>query len=77
MSGERTAQRIEVFGTVQGVGFRPHVHRLATGLELDGWVRNANGHVELTVAGPPSALRDFVHRIRSDAPPLAAVRRIR
>ncbi|HET6352699.1 carbamoyltransferase HypF [Streptomyces sp.] len=77
MSGERSAQHIEVFGTVQGVGFRPHVHRLATGLELDGWVRNANGHVELTVAGPPSALRDFVDRIRSDAPPLAAVRRIR
>ncbi|WP_405889253.1 HypC/HybG/HupF family hydrogenase formation chaperone [Streptomyces sp. NBC_00133] len=34
MTGKRVTRRVEVFGTVQGVGFRPQVHCLATGLEM-------------------------------------------
>ncbi|WP_409054978.1 carbamoyltransferase HypF [Streptomyces sp. SYP-A7185] len=71
---ERITQHIEVFGRVQGVGFRPYVHRTATTLGLDGWVCNVNGHVELTASGRPDALHDLVARIREQAPPLAAVR---
>ncbi|GGN48577.1 carbamoyltransferase HypF [Streptomyces albiflavescens] len=74
---ERITQHIEVFGRVQGVGFRPHVHRTATALGLDGWVRNVDGHVELTASGRPAVLRDLVARIRKQAPPLAAVRHVR
>ncbi|MFD5256371.1 carbamoyltransferase HypF [Streptomyces bobili] len=73
---ERITQRIEVFGRVQGVGFRPYVHRTATALGLDGWVRNINGHVELTASGRSAALRDLVASLREHPPPLAAVRRI-
>ena len=32
--------RARVDGTVQGVGFRPYVFRLATALELGGFVLN-------------------------------------
>ncbi|NBM20445.1 acylphosphatase, partial [Streptomyces sp. GC420] len=77
MTAARAGQHIEVYGTVQGVGFRPYVHRVATRLELDGWVRNSDGHVELTVAGHPAALRELTGRLRHGAPPLAAVRRVR
>ncbi|MEU3250690.1 carbamoyltransferase HypF [Streptomyces sp. NPDC006997] len=76
-AGERRrTQHIEVFGRVQGVGFRPYVHRTATALGLDGWVCNVDGHVELTVSGRPDALRELVARLRDRPPPLAAVRRI-
>ncbi|MEV8550234.1 carbamoyltransferase HypF [Streptomyces glaucescens] len=75
MSGRRT-QHIEVFGRVQGVGFRPYVHRTATELGLDGWVCNVNGHVVLSVSGRPDALRELVARIRGHPPPLASVRRV-
>ncbi|MFB8771567.1 carbamoyltransferase HypF [Streptomyces broussonetiae] len=73
---ERRTRHIEVFGRVQGVGFRPYVHRTATALGLDGWVRNVDGHVELTVSGRPDGLRELVARLRDRPPPLAAVRRI-
>ncbi|WP_405521716.1 carbamoyltransferase HypF [Streptomyces canus] len=72
-----TARHFEVYGTVQGVGFRPFVYRTAAGLGLTGWVANVNGHVEGEVAGSPDAIETFVSRLRSDAPDLARVRRVR
>lgn len=67
------AMRFEVTGTVQGVGFRPFVHRLATGLRLDGWVRNEGGRVTVLAAGPPSTLLEFLGRLEAEAPPLARI----
>ncbi|KRV49080.1 (NiFe) hydrogenase maturation protein HypF [Wenjunlia vitaminophila] len=71
--GGREAWRVEVSGTVQGVGFRPFVYRTATALGLDGWVRNVDGHVLAAAAGTPGGLREFVARCRDQAPPLAVV----
>ncbi|MCX5205787.1 carbamoyltransferase HypF [Streptomyces sp. NBC_00237] len=73
----RTAVRFEVFGTVQGVGYRPFVHRLATGLGLHGWVANTGGHVEGIVAGQGPAVREFTRALRTGAPVLSRVLRVR
>ncbi|WP_406258220.1 carbamoyltransferase HypF [Streptomyces chartreusis] len=72
-----TARRFHVEGIVQGVGFRPFVHRTAAELGLDGWVANVNGHVEGEVAGPTHAIEEFAARLRTGAPSLAKVRRVR
>ncbi|MDE3127066.1 MAG: acylphosphatase, partial [Gemmatimonadota bacterium] len=48
--------RLRVSGVVQGVGFRPFVHRLAARHGLRGWVRNTTGDVEIAVAGEPLEL---------------------
>ncbi|WP_410099269.1 carbamoyltransferase HypF [Streptomyces sp. STR69] len=69
-------RRFQVYGTVQGVGFRPFVYRTAADLGLDGWVANVNGHVEGEVAGPPRAIDEFTARLRTAAPVLARVRRV-
>ncbi|MGW3031811.1 carbamoyltransferase HypF [Streptomyces sp. NPDC001178] len=72
-----TVRRFHVEGIVQGVGFRPFVYRTASALGLDGWVANVNGHVEGEVAGPLGMIDEFAARLRTDAPTLARVRRVR
>ncbi|WP_372351287.1 carbamoyltransferase HypF [Streptomyces sp. KL116D] len=67
----------QVTGIVQGVGFRPFVHRTATSLGLDGWVANVDGQVQGTVAGVPDDVEEFARFLRSAPPPLARVRSVR
>lgn len=67
------ARRIRVTGVVQGVGFRPFVHRLAVRHGLGGWVRNAGGEVEIAVGGPEAAVTAFIGAIAREAPPLARI----
>jgi hydrogenase maturation protein HypF len=64
---------LRVSGVVQGVGFRPFVHRLARELELSGLVGNDADGVFIEVEGPDAALAAFTRRVRVDAPPLATV----
>ena len=69
---ERVAQFITISGRVQGVGFRPFVHRLAHRHGISGWVRNANGAVEIHAEGEPAQLRRFGEALLGEAPPLSA-----
>ncbi|HUF32625.1 MAG TPA: carbamoyltransferase HypF, partial [Acidimicrobiales bacterium] len=61
-------RRVRVTGTVQGVGFRPFVHRSAMALGLTGFVRNDSEGVLLEAEGAPCAL-DELCRLLVDAPP--------
>ncbi len=58
-------------GRVQGVGFRPFVHRLACAHGLDGHVRNLRGEVEIVACGHPASLEAFTRGLVERAPPLA------
>ncbi len=62
-----------VLGAVQGVGFRPFVYRLATELELNGWVINSAQGVFLEVEGTPDALTNFARRLKSEKPARAII----
>jgi hydrogenase maturation protein HypF len=63
----------DVWGVVQGVGFRPFVHRLATRLGLTGWVRNDGNGVRLEVEGSREVLLEFLASLRREAPPAACL----
>ena len=65
--------RVRVRGVVQGVGYRPFVHRVATELGLAGHVGNDTDGVFAEVEGPPAAVEAFSERLQHDAPPLARV----
>ena len=67
------AWRVRVTGVVQGVGFRPFVHRLALRHHLDGWVRNASGEVEIALEGPNAELEAFLSELKAEAPPQARI----
>jgi hydrogenase maturation protein HypF len=66
-------QRFTVTGVVQGVGFRPFVHRIAGELGLAGFVGNDSGAVFLEVQGDRARLDEFGRRLRAEAPPLARI----
>ncbi|MGA2280643.1 MAG: carbamoyltransferase HypF [Verrucomicrobiota bacterium] len=61
--------KLTVRGAVQGVGFRPFVFRLATGLGLAGWVNNSPQGVFIEVEGPGAELEKFLLRLATEKPP--------
>ena len=65
--------RAVVRGTVQGVGFRPYVYRLARELDLAGWVLNGPQGVRLEAEGPAELVEEFRLRLPAEAPPQARI----
>ena len=60
---------VEIYGTVQGVGFRPFVYRLAHEHQLTGWVFNDSEGVKLWVEGENPG--PFIDQLQSRQPPAA------
>jgi hydrogenase maturation protein HypF len=69
-------QRISITGRVQGVGFRPAVHRIATSLQLTGIVYNDTKGVTIELQGRHQQIAEFISRLKSEAykPPLAEIK---
>jgi hydrogenase maturation protein HypF len=65
--------KVVLCGAVQGVGFRPFVHRLATELKLAGWVNNSPQGVFVEVESTRRVLEEFLHRLQTDKPPLSFI----
>jgi len=68
--------KIRVNGVVQGVGFRPFVHRLAHEHNLKGWVRNTSGNVEIEAEGDEKTLLSFLDNLETQAPPMAHIEKV-
>jgi hydrogenase maturation protein HypF len=66
-------QRIEIRGTVQGVGFRPWVYRVAQESHVTGRVRNHTGGVTIEAFGEHDAMRAFITRLAKQAPAAARI----
>ncbi|MBE0621079.1 MAG: acylphosphatase [Burkholderiales bacterium] len=69
-------RHLDIFGQVQGVGFRYHFMEQAQALNLTGWVRNRRaGSVEAMIAGTPEAVESLIAWARL-GPPAARVERV-
>jgi hydrogenase maturation protein HypF len=69
-------QQIFITGLVQGIGFRPGVYRLATKLQLAGFVYNDTKGVTIEVQGDEDKLSEFVNALekKSELPPLSDIK---
>lgn len=63
--------QLKVFGLVQGVGFRPYVYRLATALNLSGFIRNDPYGVHIEIQG--TECTQFLSALTKNLPPLAHI----
>jgi len=68
--------KIRVNGIVQGVGFRPFIHKQISDSQLTGWVRNTSTGAELELEGEEAAVKKFADEIWTKAPKLALIAKV-
>lgn len=73
----RRRYRLLIEGIVQGVGFRPYIHRLASDLGLGGSVSNSSRGVSVDVEGPGDVVDQFIADMTAHLPGLARIDRVR
>ncbi|WP_437397965.1 carbamoyltransferase HypF [Flagellimonas lutimaris] len=66
--------KISVTGRVQGVGFRPHVFKLANTLQLQGTVSNNEEGVIINLTGEPDVVRSFYESLMSNPPKVSKIK---
>jgi hydrogenase maturation protein HypF len=67
---------VEVNGIVQGVGFRPFIHKLVKDYRLNGWVKNTSTGVVIEVEGHDEMLKKFIDDIKFKSPKLAVIEKV-
>jgi hydrogenase maturation protein HypF len=76
ITGLATRAQAKIEGTVQGVGFRPFVFRVARELDLTGWIANGVDGVTLEVEGAAEAVDRLLEQLRTSCPPGAKIERM-
>ena len=69
-------EEIRISGTVQGVGFRPTVYRIAKDLNLKGDICNDGEGVLIRVSGSQESIEKFVKIIQLESPKLANINQL-
>ncbi len=72
-SMEHYTYKINIYGVVQGVGFRPFVYSLATKLGLKGTVSNGTSGVEIYINATQLEFEEFIKIVTNNPPPLAKI----
>ncbi len=73
---EKRRVHIAVTGIVQGVGFRPFIHKQITDHSLLGWIRNTSEGAELELEGSAERIERFLAELRTKSPKLARIEEV-
>jgi hydrogenase maturation protein HypF len=71
------AREINIFGIVQGVGFRPFVFNIAQKYNLNGVVYNNSSGLYIEVEGKEEDIEAFIKEIKENPPSLAVIDEIK
>lgn len=74
---EKIHALLSINGIVQGVGFRPFIHKRVSDFCLTGKIRNTSFGVSLKLEGEREKVEDFTRTLVADAPPLAEIYEIK
>lgn len=66
-------KHIQVFGTVQGVGFRYYTERIANQYHVKGTVQNVEDYVDIYAQGEEKELEQFIQIVIKGASPASSV----
>ncbi len=72
----KTRKIITIYGIVQGVGFRPYVHKGVQKYQLTGWICNSEQGIEMEVEGERSNVNGFIKKIKKNAPILSMIEKV-
>ena len=64
---------LKIHGIVQGVGFRPFVHKLVHGYGFGGYIKNTSSGVEMELEGEREQLEKLLRELPERAPKLALI----
>ena len=67
---------LEIRGIVQGVGFRPHLYRLAESLAISGFVQNTAEGIYAEIEGNTAACDSFISSLKQHPPALTRIKSI-
>ena len=59
-------KHIQVFGTVQGAGFRHHTELIAKKLDIFGTVQNVEDYVDIYAQGDEEKIKSFINKVIED-----------
>lgn len=66
-------KHIQVFGTVQGVGFRHYTELIAKKHNIFGTVQNVEDYVDIYAQGEEDQLKTFIDKVTAGASPASSV----
>ncbi|NJD02023.1 MAG: carbamoyltransferase HypF [Ruminiclostridium sp.] len=70
------AYTIDIYGIVQGVGFRPFIYKLANQLSLSGYVSNTSKGVSVFIEAEKQTLNKFIDLVNKEKPDISMIDRI-
>lgn len=69
--------RLDINGIVQGVGFRPFIHKLVNDYDIKGWIKNTSSGVLMEIQGQDKSLINFIQDLRLKSPKLSVIENVK
>lgn len=66
-------RKYRITGVVQGVGFRPFIHKLCDQLNLTGWIQNDSEGVLLELEGESISIENVINKLKIEPPLLSRI----